>query len=103
LVVFTAPINYIMELVRLKLKKMNRGTKQFKFWMGICTPPLVFFEHVTKYIDDQAIAQISVFGDPYYFNCVRLFYLKYRNESRLKEVKNFVGNFNTIAKVYFIV
>jgi Plasma-membrane choline transporter. len=60
LIPFVWPLNAFFKYVKQKIKKMHRASKKFKFWMATCTIPLIFYEHVIKYITHRNIYQVLV-------------------------------------------
>jgi len=44
--------------------------------------------------------QTAIFGEEFCVSGIRVFYLKYRNESRLKLLKNVIGYYLIIGKVF---
>jgi hypothetical protein len=84
---FGWPLREFLSWVKGRLLKADKRTKSFKFWMAFWSCWLKFYEEYLKYITSTAYDNTGVYGDNYFNSAQNAFYLKVRNESRLKEFR----------------
>jgi len=95
------PFKSFFGIIKNRLKKIrNRKSRSFRFWMSSCNLTLEFYERVLKYVSNKNFMQTAIFGEEFCVSGVRVFYLKFRNESRLKLLKNVIGFYLMIGKLF---
>lgn len=93
------PLRSMAAFIKRRFNRIEYANKFNLMIVKSFKPLLYFYETRWKYFNSDTIIQIALFGDNFNLAGIRLYYLKYRNFSRMSPFMNIYGYFTIQGKL----